>query len=109
MQIAVGDWSQQVSVEIGWNEHRSVQGLAPARSHPDASSEQSKKLNQLIACSVRNYERSKSDEVTAMTIQAETLAQLTKALQERGMKLVTDVAFTRAPYRQNHRWICIVE
>ncbi len=44
-----------------------------------------------------------------MTIQAETLAQLTKALQERGMKLVTDVAFTRAPYRQNHRWICIVE
>jgi hypothetical protein len=44
-----------------------------------------------------------------MTIQAETLAQLTKALQERGMKLVADVAFTRAPYRDNHRWICIVE
>ncbi len=44
-----------------------------------------------------------------MTIQAETLAQLTKALQERGMELVTDVAFTRAPYRRNHRWICIVE
>ncbi|MCS4061692.1 hypothetical protein EC849_102390 [Pseudomonas putida] len=44
-----------------------------------------------------------------MTIQAETLAQLTEALQKRGMTLVSDVAFTRAPYRYNHRWICIVE
>jgi hypothetical protein len=44
-----------------------------------------------------------------MTIQAETLAQLTEALQERGMNMVSDVHFTRAPYRQNHRWICIVE
>lgn len=44
-----------------------------------------------------------------MTIQAETLVQLTEALQERGMKMVSDVNFTRAPYRYNHRWICIVE
>ena len=44
-----------------------------------------------------------------MTIQAETLAQLAEALQDRGMTLVTDVVFTRAPYRYNHRWICIVE
>ncbi len=44
-----------------------------------------------------------------MTILAETLAQLTEALQERGMNLVSDVHFTRAPYRHNHRWICIVE
>lgn len=44
-----------------------------------------------------------------MTIEAETLAQLTESLQKRGMFLVSDVAFTRAPYRHNHRWICIVE
>ncbi len=44
-----------------------------------------------------------------MTIEAETLAQLTEALRERGMTLVTDVAFTRAPYRHNYRWICSVE
>ncbi len=44
-----------------------------------------------------------------MTIQAETLVQLTEALRERGMKMVSDVHFTRAPYRYNHRWICIVE
>ncbi|WP_256576113.1 MULTISPECIES: hypothetical protein [unclassified Pseudomonas] len=44
-----------------------------------------------------------------MTIQAETLVQLTEALQERGMMLVSDVHFTRAPYRYKHRWICIVE
>jgi len=68
-----------------------------------------KKLNPAVVFSVRNYERSKSDEVTAMTIQAETLAQLTEALQKRGMTLVSDVAFTRAPYRYNHRWICSVE
>ncbi|EKT4480264.1 hypothetical protein [Pseudomonas putida] len=44
-----------------------------------------------------------------MTIQAETLAQLTEALKKHGMNLVSEVAFTRAPYRYNHRWICIVE
>ena len=44
-----------------------------------------------------------------MTIQAETLAQLTEALKARGMTLVSDVAFTRAPYRSNHRWVCSVE
>ena len=69
----------------------------------------SETVNPTVALSVRNYERSKSDEVTAMTIQAETLAQLAEALQDRGMTLVTDVVFTRAPYRHNHRWICIVE
>lgn len=84
-------------------------GAPNTRSHSSAALKQSKKLNLLVACLVRNYERSKSDEVTAMTIEAETLAQLAEALQERGMTLVTDVAFTRAPYRQNHRWICTVE
>jgi hypothetical protein len=44
-----------------------------------------------------------------MTIEAETLVQLTKALQQRGMTLVSDVAFIRAPYRHNHRWVCSVE
>ncbi|VEF10336.1 Uncharacterised protein [Pseudomonas fluorescens] len=44
-----------------------------------------------------------------MTIQAETLVQLTEALQERGLNLVSDVHFIRAPYRYNHRWICSVE
>jgi hypothetical protein len=44
-----------------------------------------------------------------MTIQAETLVQLAEAHQERGMNLVSAVHFTRAPYRQNHRWICTVE
>nr|WP_258014058.1 hypothetical protein [Pseudomonas asplenii] len=43
-----------------------------------------------------------------MTIQAETLVQLTEALKERGLNLVADGHFTRAPYRQNHRWICAV-
>ncbi|MGN8120372.1 hypothetical protein ACTJK9_01275 [Pseudomonas sp. 22082] len=66
-------------------------------------------MNLQLARSVKNYERSKSDEVTAMTIQAETLVQLTEALQERGMNLVSDVHFTRAPYRHNHLWICTVE
>jgi hypothetical protein len=66
-------------------------------------------LNLLVVCLVKNYERSKSDEVTAMTIQAETLVQLTEALQLRGMNLVSDVHFTRAPYRQNHLWVCSVE
>ncbi len=44
-----------------------------------------------------------------MTIQAETLVQLAEELQKHGLQLVSDVHFTRAPYRQNHRWICIVE
>ncbi|WP_269216529.1 MULTISPECIES: hypothetical protein [Pseudomonas] len=44
-----------------------------------------------------------------MTIEAETLVELTEALQDRGMLLVSEIAFTRAPYRHNHRWICIVE
>ncbi|MBB4814701.1 hypothetical protein HNP03_003334 [Pseudomonas rhodesiae] len=44
-----------------------------------------------------------------MTIQAETLVQLTKALQKHGLNLVSDVHFIRAPYRRNHRWICSVE
>ncbi len=44
-----------------------------------------------------------------MTIQAETLVQLTEALQKRGLHLVSEVHFTRAPYRHNHRWICIVD
>jgi hypothetical protein len=43
-----------------------------------------------------------------MTIEAETLVQLTEALQQRGLNLVSDVTFTRAPYRLNHRWTCIV-
>lgn len=43
-----------------------------------------------------------------MTIEAETLAALTEALQERGLNLISDITFTRAPYRQNHRWICSV-
>ncbi|WP_460141627.1 hypothetical protein [Pseudomonas sp. S2_E01] len=43
-----------------------------------------------------------------MTIEAETLVQLTEALQERGMTLVADVVFIRAPYRHDHRWICRV-
>jgi hypothetical protein len=48
-------------------------------------------------------------EVTAMTIEADTLEQLTLRLQQRGMKLVSDIHFTRAPYRHNHRWVCTVE
>jgi hypothetical protein len=44
-----------------------------------------------------------------MTIEADTLVQLTEALQRRGMVLVADVAFIRAPYRQDHHWICMVE
>jgi hypothetical protein len=44
-----------------------------------------------------------------MTIEAETLVQLTEALQKRGMVLVSDVAFIRAPYREDHHWICMVE
>lgn len=44
-----------------------------------------------------------------MTIEADTLVQLAQTLQECGLKWVSDVHFTRAPYRHNHRWICIVE
>ncbi|MCX2900986.1 hypothetical protein [Pseudomonas mandelii] len=44
-----------------------------------------------------------------MTIEAETLVQLTAALQQRGIVLVSDVRFTRAPYRLNHLWTCTVE
>lgn len=43
-----------------------------------------------------------------MTIEAETLAQLTEALEKRGLKRVSDVAFVRAPYRCNHKWTCSV-
>jgi hypothetical protein len=48
-------------------------------------------------------------EEIAMTIEADTLEQLTRALQKKGMKLVSDIQFTRAPYRHNHRWVCIVQ
>jgi hypothetical protein len=44
-----------------------------------------------------------------MTIEADTLMQLTRTLQRQGLTLMADVHFTRAPYRLNHRWICIVE
>lgn len=44
-----------------------------------------------------------------MTIEADTLEQLTLALRKHGMRLVSDIHFTRAPYRHNHRWVCIVE
>lgn len=50
-----------------------------------------------------------SDQEPAMTIEAETLVQLTAALQQRGIVLVSDVRFTRAPYRMNHLWTCTVE
>ncbi|WP_264082664.1 MULTISPECIES: hypothetical protein [Pseudomonas] len=43
-----------------------------------------------------------------MTIEAETLVELTEALQDRGMVLVSDVAFIRAPYRHGHHWVCVV-
>ena len=45
-----------------------------------------------------------------MTIQADTLLQLTQTLRRRcGVSLMTDLTFTRAPYRENHHWICMVE
>jgi hypothetical protein len=44
-----------------------------------------------------------------MTIEAETLVQLTDTLKRRGLTRVCDVHFIRAPYRRNHRWICSVE
>ncbi len=43
-----------------------------------------------------------------MTFEADTLVQLTEALQQRGMLLVADVAFIRAPYRHDHRWFYTV-
>ncbi|WP_339420849.1 MULTISPECIES: hypothetical protein [unclassified Pseudomonas] len=43
-----------------------------------------------------------------MTLQAETLVQLTEALQGRGLYLVCNVHLTRAPYRHNHLWVCSV-
>jgi hypothetical protein len=44
-----------------------------------------------------------------MTIEAATLEQLTRTLQRRGLRLMADVHFIRAPYRHNHRWVCSVE
>ncbi|WP_175649980.1 hypothetical protein [Pseudomonas sp. Marseille-P9899] len=43
-----------------------------------------------------------------MTIEAETLVQLTEALKKCGMNRICDIDFTRAPYREDHRWTCIV-
>ena len=43
-----------------------------------------------------------------MTIEAETLVQLTEALHERGLNLISDIHFIRAPYRHDHRWVCAV-
>lgn len=44
-----------------------------------------------------------------MTIEAETLVELTETLKRKGMVLLSDVTFIRAPYRYNHRWVCSVE
>lgn len=41
-----------------------------------------------------------------MTIEAETLAQLTQALRAQGARRIADLAFIRAPYRCDHRWVC---
>jgi len=43
-----------------------------------------------------------------MTIEAETLVQLTDALKKRGMRTVAEIRFIRAPYRCDHRWVCDV-
>ncbi|WP_177334202.1 hypothetical protein [Pseudomonas sp. NBRC 111124] len=43
-----------------------------------------------------------------MTIEAETLAELTQALKAQGAKRVADLTFIRAPYRCDHRWVCNV-
>ena len=43
-----------------------------------------------------------------MTIEAETLVQLTEALKKRGMRLLAEINFIRAPYRRNHRWVCCI-
>lgn len=44
-----------------------------------------------------------------MTIEAGTLEELTHALQEQGMVLLSDVHFVRAPYRHDHVWTCTLE
>lgn len=44
-----------------------------------------------------------------MTIEAETLVQLTDALRKRGLTRVSGITFMRAPYRHNHRWTCTVK
>ncbi|CAM3882752.1 hypothetical protein CCOS865_02962 [Pseudomonas reidholzensis] len=43
-----------------------------------------------------------------MTIEAETLTQLTEALAKRGLTRLVQVRFTRTPYRCNHKWTCEV-
>ncbi len=43
-----------------------------------------------------------------MTIEAETLVQLTEALKQRGLRTIAEINFIRAPYRRDHRWICNV-
>jgi hypothetical protein len=43
-----------------------------------------------------------------MTIEADTLAQLTAKLRKQGKILFTEVQFIRAPYRHNHHWVCTV-
>lgn len=43
-----------------------------------------------------------------MTIEAETLVQLTEALKKRGMRLMAEINFIRAPYRRDHRWVCCI-
>ncbi|WP_290447573.1 hypothetical protein [Pseudomonas sp. 21LCFQ02] len=44
-----------------------------------------------------------------MTIEADTLVQLTLALQQQGLERIADITFIRAPYRHHQRWICSVE
>lgn len=68
-----------------------------------------KNLNFVRRGQVKKSQHSQSDEVIAMTIEAETLVQLAEALQHQGLVLVCDVNFIRAPYRHNHRWVCRVE
>lgn len=43
-----------------------------------------------------------------MTIEAETLVQLTEMLKKRGLRTIAEINFIRAPYRRDHRWICNV-
>lgn len=44
-----------------------------------------------------------------MTIVADSLLQLTAKLRKQGKVLFTEVHFIRAPYRQDHHWVCTVE
>ncbi|UFH50061.1 hypothetical protein [Pseudomonas sp. KNUC1026] len=45
-----------------------------------------------------------------MVIEASTLAELTKVLAAScGETRVAHLKFIRAPYRDEHRWICVVE